>query len=514
MPSSAIPPRHILAIAVVGRRTHLTPVLEICEVLHSYGHKITIAGMEGQIHNLPSWASNTISVCHAMDDKAAQIHHELCEAVATERKGLKAMAATLTYFDSFYPEIHRNLKPILAPRTGPEKIDFVIADFFEIAAIDLALEFNIPYATSCTQISFPLGFAPGIAGIPGQQQTLMNTENATLVQRTRETWIALCLLSGLLPFIRNRLALRAQNTKIKDRAHISFINSFMGLETPVPLDPLVCPVGPLMKASWAPLTPEFSTFLEARSSVVYIGFGTLASMTLVRFTKLRDTIRVLLQSGHIDGAIWSIKKIPAGGEPSAPTKEGSDDDLLAKDSNIMMVPFAPQRAILEHPSVKLFISHAGAQSTHEAIFHGVLMLCMPIFGDHYPYALRCEENGGMALRLDKHDFTVAEAVHKARLLLEDREGTFGMNSRRMQMLSVVRQRVGPLEAAAKVLEVLFDHELRLVRPGGLEMKGKMALEPPGKRMGWWKRGGWDMVLLGPFVALYLGIGALFNKKAS
>ncbi|CAL3964492.1 unnamed protein product, partial [Diplocarpon coronariae] len=354
-----------------------------------------------------------------------------------------------------------------------------------------------------------LGRAPGIAGIPGQQQTLMNTENATLVQRTRELWIAFNLLTGLIPFIRNRIALRKQSTEIKDRAHISFINSFMGLETPVPLEPLVCPVGPLMKASWAPLTPEFSDFLAARTSVVYIGFGTLASMTLVRYTKLRDTIRALLKSGAIDGAIWSIRNLPSGAEPE-PTG-GEDDDLPVKAS-ILMVPFAPQRAILEHPSLKLFITHAGAQSAHEAIFHGVPMLCMPIFGDHYPYALRCEENGGMALRLHKHDFTVAEALHKATLLLEDRDGSFRMNSKRMQTLSVLRQKVCAQEAATKVQEVLFDHELRQEAPGSFKMARPPALEPPAKRIGWWKRNSWDMILLGPFVSLYLGLGALFGKK--
>lgn len=37
--------------------------------------------------------------------------------------------------------------------------------------------------------------------------------------------------------------------------------------------------------------------------------------------------------------------------------------------------------ILGHPNVKLFISHGGALSTQEAIYHGIPVLGIPFFGD-------------------------------------------------------------------------------------------------------------------------------------
>ena len=39
----------------------------------------------------------------------------------------------------------------------------------------------------------------------------------------------------------------------------------------------------------------------------------------------------------------------------------------------------PQVALLEHTDV--FVSHVGANSMHEALFHGVPLVCVPFFGD-------------------------------------------------------------------------------------------------------------------------------------
>ncbi|KAK6579966.1 hypothetical protein PZA11_007674 [Diplocarpon coronariae] len=477
---ASIESRHILVVAVVGRRTHLAPLLEICRALHGWGHRITIAGMEGQLYDLPDFVQGTYAVCRPMDPvQDAEIHFNVGEAVSSSRAGRKVLASTLMFFDSFYPEIHQNLRPIVAQRTGPAAFDFILADFLEIAAVDLALEFNVPYATCSSQLSFPLGTASFVPGLPGLQQDILTTENATPRQRIYETWIALLLLVDMLPWFRARVALRAKNTKIRDRAHLHFVNSFWGFETPRALHPLVVPVGPLIRETWSPLTSEFSDFLSNRSSVVYVAFGTLAALTPTRFMKLWNTLRALLEQGRIDGAIWSVKKVPE----SATTGEYSDSKI---NGNILLSPWVPQRAVLAHKATKLFISHAGSASAFEAMYHGVPTLCVPHHGDQNANALRCELNG-VGFRLDKHKFTAAEAAQRAILLLEDKDGHFRSNILRMQRIVTLRARIGPQEAAVKIQEVLFDHEARLLKPGGLEMSRPPHLEMPSARMGFWKR---------------------------
>jgi MGT family glycosyltransferase len=47
--------------------------------------------------------------------------------------------------------------------------------------------------------------------------------------------------------------------------------------------------------------------------------------------------------------------------------------------NVTMRPSVPQVAALQHADV--FVTHAGANSVHEGLFHGVPLVCMPRFGD-------------------------------------------------------------------------------------------------------------------------------------
>ncbi|XP_060861408.1 UDP-glycosyltransferase UGT5-like [Metopolophium dirhodum] len=58
-----------------------------------------------------------------------------------------------------------------------------------------------------------------------------------------------------------------------------------------------------------------------------------------------------------------------------------EGELPGKPSNVMIRKWMPQRDILAHPNVKLFISHGGLLGTTEAVYEGVPILSMPIFGD-------------------------------------------------------------------------------------------------------------------------------------
>lgn len=58
-----------------------------------------------------------------------------------------------------------------------------------------------------------------------------------------------------------------------------------------------------------------------------------------------------------------------------------NETLPNKPSNVMISPWIPQRDILAHPNVKLFITHGGLLGTTEALVEGVPVLGIPIFGD-------------------------------------------------------------------------------------------------------------------------------------
>ncbi|KAL7024822.1 hypothetical protein ACKWTF_013204 [Chironomus riparius] len=58
-----------------------------------------------------------------------------------------------------------------------------------------------------------------------------------------------------------------------------------------------------------------------------------------------------------------------------------NETLPNKPDNMMISPWIPQRDILTHPNVKLFISHGGYLGTTEATQEGVPILGLPMYGD-------------------------------------------------------------------------------------------------------------------------------------
>ncbi|XP_061186874.1 UDP-glucuronosyltransferase 2C1-like [Saccostrea echinata] len=55
-----------------------------------------------------------------------------------------------------------------------------------------------------------------------------------------------------------------------------------------------------------------------------------------------------------------------------------------KEKNILTVPWLPQNDLLANKRIKAFITHCGNSGQYEALYHGVPMIAIPIFGDqHY-----------------------------------------------------------------------------------------------------------------------------------
>ncbi|XP_059172912.1 UDP-glucuronosyltransferase 1A4-like [Physella acuta] len=55
--------------------------------------------------------------------------------------------------------------------------------------------------------------------------------------------------------------------------------------------------------------------------------------------------------------------------------------------------WVPQNDILAHKNTKLFVSHCGANGQYEALYHGVPMICVPLFGDQFYNAQRSKSKG-------------------------------------------------------------------------------------------------------------------------
>lgn len=75
----------------------------------------------------------------------------------------------------------------------------------------------------------------------------------------------------------------------------------------------------------------------------------------------------------------------------------------------MISRWIPQRDILAHPNVKLFITHGGLLGTTEALVEGVPVLGIPIYGDQKMNMIKAEAFGyGITMKLDDIDDALVE----------------------------------------------------------------------------------------------------------
>nr|ACD54606.1 UDP-glucosyl transferase-like protein [Adineta vaga] len=108
-------------------------------------------------------------------------------------------------------------------------------------------------------------------------------------------------------------------------------------------------------------------------SVIYISFG---SWAYLKPKQLEEIIRALKQYPFI----WSLK---------ANLQATISSSSIHKDKHILL-QWAPQRSILSHPAIRLFISHGGWNSLLEGMLAGKPILVWPLFGDQIINGLRLE----------------------------------------------------------------------------------------------------------------------------
>ncbi|KXH37062.1 hypothetical protein CSIM01_00124 [Colletotrichum simmondsii] len=234
--------------------------------------------------------------------------------------------------------------------------------------------------------------------------------------------------------------------------------------------------------------------------------------------KLLNGLIMAIDAGYINGVIWSIGKSARQNFDRSAHVERTDGgrisvgEILDEEHPDIRAPcFASQRAILNYPNTKLYLTHGGGSSANETLSHGTPTLILGFFFDQLANSARLVE-AGISLALDKFDFTATEISEKIGRLVSDVDGSFGRNVERMKRIVRVASR--RKELAADILEeVIFDHELRSV--GGRVLR-PMYPQTADMRMPVWKARNWDLWLVS-FSALAVGgtacfIGAKYARR--
>ncbi|XP_022162085.1 UDP-glucuronosyltransferase 2B9-like isoform X9 [Myzus persicae] len=181
---------------------------------------------------------------------------------------------------------------------------------------------------------------------------------------------------------------------------IIFQNSHYASEASRPVTPNVVYVGGIHLTPAKTIPKDILDFIEdSPQGVIFFTFG--------------STIKVSSLPEYIER---SFKEALAAVPQRVLWKY--EGEMKDKPENVMTRKWFPQREILLHPKVKLFISHGGISGVYEAVDAGVPVLGFPIFYDQ-PRNIENLVLAGMAISMDLLSVTKEKVSNAISELIDD-----------------------------------------------------------------------------------------------
>ncbi|VVC33782.1 UDP-glucuronosyl/UDP-glucosyltransferase [Cinara cedri] len=236
--------------------------------------------------------------------------------------------------------------------------------------------------------------------------------------------------------IKKHLGVDISLDEFASNASLILVNTHWSINGVSPTVPAVLEVGGMHMKPPADLPKDIQQFIdEAEHGVIYFCMGSLLRGETFSIEKRQMFLNVFKTIPQ--RVLWKW--------------EGEFPD---KPSNVMIRKWMPQRDILAHPNVKLFISHGGLLGTTEAVYEGVPILSMPIFGDQMTN-IKAVVDKGSAEMMYYYNLNEDEISTKLKLML-----TNPIYKQKAKELSdAFRDRpMSPLETAVYWTEYVIRHK--------------------------------------------------------
>ncbi|KAJ4715060.1 Glycosyltransferase [Melia azedarach] len=152
------------------------------------------------------------------------------------------------------------------------------------------------------------------------------------------------------------------------------------------------------------------------NSIVYVNYG---SITVMTDQHLKEFAWGLANSKH--SFLWIVRPDVVMGDSAILPEEFFEE---IKDRG-MIANWCPQDKVLLHPSIGVFLTHCGWNSTMESVCGGVPVICWPFFGDQQTNCRYSCTTWGMGMEVN----TDVKREDIAKLVKEMMEGNQGKQIR-------------------------------------------------------------------------------------
>ena len=288
------------------------------------------------------------------------------------------------------------------------KIDLCMLDGFILTLYN----YLVPYKLGIPYINLVTDFVPHFAGVPALPSftPAMNqvfSDRMSFLERVQST-INYFMVSNIvfsLPGSMDSLVEKYAPEKPKvpfltlmKRAKLWLLNHDIVFDYPRATLPHIIDIGGWSAQLTKPLPENFQKLMDnAKNGAVILTFGSLAKdLPEILFIKMFQAF------DHFKDITFIVKYNGAG--------------LKNIPSHVHVFKWIPQNDLLGHPSMKLFVTHAGGNGQAESVLQGVPMLAFPLFGDQFYNAKRVAVKG-FGLQLDAFQFKVEEMVDSIREIL-------------------------------------------------------------------------------------------------
>ncbi|KAL1315314.1 hypothetical protein HN51_042087 [Arachis hypogaea] len=414
---------HAVCIAYPAQG-HITPMLKLAKLLHNKGFHITFVNTEynhrrflrsrgpDSLKGLPSFRFETIpdGLPQDPDDHAdvTQDVRSLCESTRT---------TCSPHFKKLISKLNSD--------GGVPPVTCIVSDSIMSFSADAAEEFGIPLVMFWTASA--CGFVCYMHYHKLVQKGLIPFKDMSYVTNgyleTTLDWVP-----GIKEIRLRDMPSFLRTTDLKDimldffigecaRAHKAsaiVMNTFDALEHDV-LEacssihnmPPIYPIGPLnfqlnhfnnehLNKISSNLWREDLECLEwldkqEPNSVVYVNFGSITTMTnenLIEFAwGLANSNKKFF---------WVIRPDLVAGEIAVLPPEFVEVTKIRG----MLANWCPQEQVLAHPSIGVFLTHSGWNSTLESVCGGVPMICWPFFAEQQTNCRFCNKEWGNGLEIE------------------------------------------------------------------------------------------------------------------
>ncbi|XP_059131141.1 UDP-glucuronosyltransferase 2B31-like isoform X3 [Peromyscus eremicus] len=222
-------------------------------------------------------------------------------------------------------------------------------------------------------------------------------------------------------------------TELMGKADIWLIRTYWDLEFPHPLLPNFDYVGGLHCRPAKSLPKEIEDFVQSSGEhgVVVFSLGSMVgTLTEERANVIAAGLAQIPQK-----VFWRF--------------EGKKPNTLG--SNTRLYKWIPQNDLLGHPKTRAFITHGGTNGIYEAIYHGIPVVGIPLFGDQFDNVVHMKTKGA-GVRLDFLTMSSADLVNALKTVTDD--SSYKENAMRLSRIHH-DQAVKPLDRAIFWIEYVM-----------------------------------------------------------